>query len=353
MASLLQRLSWVMRQLDARPAGALSMKQLRLWLGQAGILLLPDVKSHHEVEVPQCQDPETGLPLVRTTVVLEVRLLDAASSEALTSRWIGQAVASPARSAEEAIASALEDFLRKTFLDFEPSLVSHHSPQAPPEHAFATSLPHPRPENDDIDLTQTSPALQTPDDQTHQNRPQAPPSLPTHPPMDDTPTPAWKAANALWRALVSEVVTTEVMDRYEEVLEGQHGVSSWREVSAQEIRAVCHGLRKRSAMPSDRRKIGEREEFILSHLPSIPPGSSLTRVEHELERLVRSVESRQKWEKFLSLYLQKMGVKGLDQISGRALIALCRKLRRLSPEERKAFVQHALDQAQGPEDHAA
>ena len=157
-------------------------------------------------------------------------------------------------------------------------------------------------------------------------------------------TPAWKAANALWRALVSAVAPPEVMDAFEAALEREHGVDSWRRVTPEQIRASCHTLRRRSAHPSDVRKISAREEYILSRLDRIPAGSAITRIEHELRRLVLEVEDEATWRAFLALYLEKVGASALTQAPARGVVALCRKLRRLKGQERCDFICGALEQ---------
>ena len=147
----------------------------------------------------------------------------------------------------------------------------------------------------------------------------------------------------------------EVMEAYEQAMERAQGVDSWRKISAEQLREWCHMLRRRSATPSDSRKLGEREEYILAQLEQVPPSSSLDRLSEELLRLCLGCVERSHAEAFLALYLRRMGAQGLHQVSGRSAIALCRKLRRLRPEERAAFILDALrgehasnDQAQSP-----
>ena len=54
----------------------------------------------------------------------------------------------------------------------------------------------------------------------------------------------------------------------------------------------------------------------------------------------------------MELYLEKMKVEKLSEVSGRALIALVRKLRKIHGEEREQFVWRALT-SKDESDHEA
>lgn len=329
---------------------------IRGLLGEQRVMMMPSVKHHHEAALPRLDDePER----VRTTVVLEVTLIDAESNEQISSRWIGQAIDAPEVSYEKAITNALDDFLRKTFLTMAANdevevanddlalegataaaSAARSSIRRRP-HGASTLSPNVA-ANDQLDLLDAR--QRVPSEHSGAAAEQPPEAAREERDDDALPplTESWKAANALWRALVNEVAGHEVMDAFEEALEQQHGVDSWRRISAEDIRASCKALRKRSALPSDVRRISDREEYILAQLPSIPAGSSLTRLERELYRLILEVTDEDTHEAFMALYLEKMSAATLGEVSGRAVIALCRKLRRLKGEERLAFIDRAL-----------
>lgn len=360
-----------------------SFGQLRHVLGRHRVLILPSVKNHNEVVL------EEGKKL-RITVVLEVTLLDADSDDKLTTRWVGQALDAPEVCYEQAVTRALEDFLRKTFLFLpepiaqpvaEPAIrrrpqgAAAHSEGAAPAQAQArldfqaqpavAPKPEPKPEPaQEVEpahkaapvATQTT--LMPPNEQANI----ATPALAPKPQQDPEPTLAvnededeglsrsmlladskpWKAANALWRALVSEVCAAEVMEAYEGALEQRAGVDSWRKIGAEQLREWCHMLRRRSPMPSDLRKISDREEYILSHLEQIPAGSSLDRLEAELRRQASEAVDAQTVDAFMALYLKRMDASHLSEVTGRSAVALCRKLRRLREDERAQFILDAL-----------
>ncbi|MEM1349450.1 MAG: hypothetical protein AAGI01_12885, partial [Myxococcota bacterium] len=153
---------------------------------------------------------------------------------------------------------------------------------------------------------------------------------------------AWKAANAQWRALIHEVTTQDVMKLFEDALEHKHGVDSWRSVTPEQIRQHCLELKRRAKTCSALRQVTDREEFILSHLPHVPEGSALHRITSELERLVLAVVDEDAWEEFVAVYLEKMKVDSISEVPGRNLVALVRKVRRLSLPERLVFLNHAL-----------
>ena len=331
-----------------------SFGALRDALGRHRVMLLPNVKHHHEVTLPHSKDPEQA----RATVVLELTLLDTESDEQLVTRWIGQATDLPGLATERAITRGMEDFLQKTFLlsTPQPTPAPHEtpvrrrpqgaplaSPSAQPQLNLSTpqeppTTPAPAP------TTQNATQLTLLDLQAQEVADQAVNEAVTPAPLPPL-TEAWKASNALWRALVSEVVCAEVMDAFEDALERQHEVDSWRRLTPEQIRVVCHHLRKRTSLAPDVRKLSDREEYILSQLSLIPAGSSLNRLEEELHRLLDSALTRQQRDAFMQLYLQRMNASSLSEIPGRAAIALCRKLRRMSEAERLAFAQQALEQA--------
>jgi len=358
---------------------------IRNMLGKRRIILLPCVKNHHEVALPsRANGQASSFDRVRVTVVLEVSLIDSESEEQITSRWIGQAIDSPETCYDRAITNALEDFLRKTFLviaanDDEPretptstdapepktSTIRRRPEGASPKSPSATSttMNVVMASNDDVDvdmknqleLLEASAKPSTPSSSGKKAESanddavvEAAEEKPTPPPV----TEAWKAANALWRALVAEVVSSEVMDAFEESLEQKYNVDSWRRIEPDEIRTCCKILRKRSATTSDIRRISDREEYILSQLSTVPEGSSLNRVEAELERLTTEVVDKEVHDSFMELYLEKMKVEKLSEVSGRALIALVRKLRKIHGEEREQFVWRALT-SKDESDHEA
>lgn len=361
-----------------------SFGQLRHVLGRHRVLILPSVKNHNEVVL------EEGKKL-RITVVLEVTLLDADSDDKLTTRWVGQALDAPEVCYEQAVTRALEDFLRKTFL-FLPEPISspvaepaiRRRPQGAPSHSEAAApaqvqarldfqaqpaAPAPEPKAEVEPAPQPAPVaaqttLMPPHEQARAADPAPTSQAPLKPQQDPEPQPAlavnededeglsrsmlladskpWKAANALWRALVSEVCAAEVMEAYEGALEQRAGVDSWRKIGAEQIREWCHMLRRRSPMPSDLRKISDREEYILSHLEQIPVGSSLDRLEAELRRQASEAVDAQTVDAFMALYLKRMDASHLSEVTGRSAVALCRKLRRLRDEERAQFILDAL-----------
>lgn len=334
LAALMARVSEL--QQAGRP---ITFGSLRDLLGARGLIVLPSVKNQHEVSLPD--RPE----LMRVTVIVEVSLIDTITQEQLTTRWVGQSVADPLLAYQAAITSAIEDFLRKTFLVSETPDLDLTPTQAPPTtirrqpHGASVAAPAALPQvtvaaaevpvipaNEDVE-----PELD--DNATDESEASKPPL-----------TQAWKAANALWRALVNEVAGHEVMDAFEQSLEVKHDVSSWRAVSAEQIRACCSALNKRSATCSDARKSSDREEYILSQLPKIPPGSSLTRLEAEMRRLLGQVVEDEVVDNFMNLYLQKMRAEELSEVSGRAAVAMCRKLRRLKGAAREEFIAGALAQ---------
>ena len=342
---------------------------IRNMLGKRRIILLPCIKSHHEVALPSHKN---ALDQVRVTVVLEVTMVDSESEEQLSSRWIGQAISGPEDCYDRAITNALEDFLKKTFLviaanDDETSEAREPAREAAnsnirrrPEGASQTSpkATAPAASNDDVpletrdqlELLASTPArVTTPtaatavvNDDVEQPEEEVAAKAPAK--QDPPPvTEAWKAANALWRALVAEVASSEVMDAFEESLEQKHGVDSWRRIEPEEIRACCKILRKRSATTSDVRRISDREEYILSQLATVPEGSSLVRAEAEIKRLTDEVVEEETHDAFMKLYLEKMKVEKLSEVPGRALIALVRKLRKIHGEERRQFIWRALE----------
>lgn len=357
-----------------------SFGMLRGLLGARRILILPQLKKQHEVPLPGTE-PEQA----RATVLIEIALVDAEYGEQLSSRWIGQAVDEPMVATDRAVTKAMEDFLMKTFLilpesDFEqdvsdvvvereqsairrqPQGAALRAPRAQPiktavavssdssntAHTMTTSddvvrplSEHPptresleRGEASQLDLLAMTEAVKV--EAANEDAPSEP-----LPPL----TKEWKTANALWRALVNEVAGAEVMDAFEDAIERQHDVDSWRRLTPQQIRSQCQQLKKRSAMASDVRMMSDREEFVLSKLPFIPEGSSLNRLEEELERLSLQVVDRQTSEAFFALYLEKMNADALSEVPGKAAIALARKMRRLKNIEREEFILAALADA--------
>jgi hypothetical protein len=339
---------------------------MRRLLGQQRILLLPVVKSHGE------RPAHDGL--VCATVELEIVLIDGQTQEHLTGRWIGQAVDSPGDCYRSATQQAMEDFLSTMFLlplratPHHDHPVSHirRRPQgalasspiaapAPPEQAPIVEpseevvAEQPADEQDaplvtppqQLKLLHTPPAVEEPEALIAAAAPVAPP-LPD--PHAEPPTNAWKAANALWRALVSEVSSADVMAAFESSLERYYSVQSWRLVTPEQIRECCQVLRKRTPIPSDVRLISDREEYILAQLDLIPTGSSMERVERELARLTTAVTDDDAHSRFIALYLHKMHADSLASVSGRALIALARKLRKLDATSRRRFILDALDE---------
>lgn len=338
---------------------------IRNMLGKRRIILLPCIKSHHEVALPSHKN---ALDQVRVTVVLEVTMVDSESEEQLSSRWIGQAISGPEDCYDRAITNALEDFLKKTFLiiaanDDEARVVRQQPDEVSPSHirrrpeGASESSPRataPAASNDDVpietrdqlELLANTPARVSSPAVVNDDVEQPEAEAVTDAPKKKDPPPvteAWKTANALWRALVAEVVSSEVMDAFEESLEQKHGVDSWRRIEPEEIRACCKILRKRSATTSDVRRISDREEYILSQLAKVPEGSSLVRAEAEIKRLTDEVVEEETHDAFMKLYLEKMKVEKLSEVSGRALIALVRKLRKIHGEERRQFIWRALE----------
>lgn len=348
---------------------------LRQLLGSRRILILPHIKTQHEVILPDAT-PE----MARATVLVEIALVDAECGEQLTSRWIGQAIDAPMLATEKAITHAMEDFLQKTFLIL-PDATSKPRPQGqgPGEEREEGSAIRRRPQGAHAlspgasPVTHTAPVAPEPAQEKAPLVPPAPSSsqaqldllslMPSQPalaragadtstnqaanedaPSDPLPplTKEWKSANALWRALVNEVGGAEIMEAFEDALERHHQVDSWRRLSPAQIRNICQQLKKRSALPSDRRMMSDREEFILSRLPFIPEGSSMNRLEEELERLTLEVVDRDTCSAFFSLYLDKMNADSLAEVPGKAAIALARKMRRLKPVERDEFIHEAL-----------
>ena len=92
--TLAEKLTDLLTEIERKErAGArIDFALLRNLLGQRRVMLLPSVLNHHQVTLPRAPDePER----VRTTVVLEIALIDARTEEQVTSRWIGQALADP------------------------------------------------------------------------------------------------------------------------------------------------------------------------------------------------------------------------------------------------------------------
>ncbi len=160
---------------------------------------------------------------------------------------------------------------------------------------------------------------------------------------------AWKASNALWRALVSDVVSHAVMGAYEDVLEKKFGVESWRDVSPEQIREVALALKRRARTPAGLKLMSEREEFILHQLPAVPEGSSMDRTRRELSRLVLEVAPEEVFEAFMRVYLERMDAAEITDVPGKSLVALMRKLRKLAALERRELVFRAV----GVADHEA
>lgn len=352
--SLTAKLSTMMREVDEaiQTGAALSFGVLRNMLGRRRVIILPSVKSHTEHVLSDGR--------VRVAVVLEINLMDAESDERVTSRWLGQAVDEPLVCQERAITRALEDFLAKTFLipqsSMRPQTLVRRAPQGASDRPAlaqqaltpsAQPAPQSQPESPvkveavaPPQAATTSPAASPapPSTASQQSMFEAPASAPP----SEGPSKAWKAANALWRALVAEVCGSEVMDEYEAALEREAGVDSWKKVEPEQMREWCAALKRRSALPSDVRRVSDREEYILSHLDAIPASASLNRVGEELHRLTHDVVADDQADDFLNLYMRKMRADGLGAIPGRALVAMCRKLRRLPHEERAAFIEDAL-----------
>lgn len=350
----------------------LDVALIRALLARQRVLVLPRVESHELVELGDGQ--------ARVSLALRVSLVDGESEARLDSRWVGQVCAPREEALELAITRTLEDFLQKTFLAMperrDEQLVLFEAPEVEAEAGVeASAQPVEAREADPVasairrrphDAVATSPAAgipraereprPAPDTWTPPRgrtpRHAEPPTLETTEATleadaeviaaDVNPT-AWKAANALWRALVSAVVSHDIMEQLEDAIEAQHGVDSWRKLSPDLIRESCHQLRKRSPMPSDVRRISEREEYVLAHLSAIPEGSSLERARREITRLVEEVADATTCEAFLTLYLQRVGARTLADVQGRALMALIRKLRRLHGEDRALFIQGALE----------
>lgn len=343
---------------------------LRKLLGQQHIVLLPVVKNHGEREAHD--------GLLCATVELEIVLIDGQTQEHLTGRWVGQAVDAPGVCYRAATQQAVEDFLSTMFLlplraashDQHAGLIRRRpqgaasssavaAPAALPPHAQeqpepAASAEDPAPQEQPEPAPDARPAPQQLKLLPALAQPEAPPVAPAAelpaqaqeveaPRVHaDPPSSAWKAANALWRALVSEVASAEVMDAFESSLEAYYAVESWRDVTPEQIRECCQMLRKRTAIPSDVRLISDREEYILAQLDIIPAGSSMERVERELTRLVEGVTDADTLDRFTALYLRKMHADSLSLVSGRALIALARKLRKLDASSRRRFILDAL-----------
>jgi hypothetical protein len=323
---------------------------LRHLLGTQRILILPHIKSQHEVAVPGTS-PEQA----RATVIVEISLVDAEHAEQITSRWIGQAQDAPMIATEKAITHAMEDFLQKTFLVIDDSELTAQLPQGSqirrrPQGAPPTSTQVTTPASAPDPVTTTAHTSPPPAQQAQLDLLDLPPTPAANEdaPSDPLPplTKEWKSANALWRALVNEVASAEVMDAFEDAIEREHAVDSWRRLPPAQIRSVCQQLKKRSALPPDIRKMSDREEYILSKLPLIPEGSSLNRLSAELHRLSIAVVSARAHEAFLALYLEKMNAEQLSEVPGKAVIALARKMRRLKPEPRETFILQALADAE-------
>lgn len=349
--SLKAKLTTILTHVDqaVSQGASLHFGMLRSMLGQHRIMILPSVKNYTE-------HPSTD-GMTRVTVVVEVALLDGESDDQLTTRWVGQAVDVPELCYERAITCALEDFLQKTFLITEAPVQASQVEVAQPVESTIRR----RPQGASPQSPVASPSqvvakdATTPEEAPKRKKP-AQQSIfvpqPTEEPANEdqldyyADQKAWKAANALWRALVAEVCSSEVMAVYEAALEQQEGVDSWTRIDPDTIRQWCAALRRRSSLPSDVRKLSDREEYILSQLPHIPRGSSLDRVEEEMRRLALEVVSVEEVDAFQSLYLEKMNVEGLEKVAGRALIAMCRKLRRLKDAEREAFIMEALGNRQ-------
>ncbi len=374
MLAIISKLSQLIAALPS-PQEPRPFLTLRNLLAQRRLILLPSLVE--ALELPAAEPHH-----VRARVTLDLRLIDGDSGEQLAARWIGQAEGPPLTCYERAITQGLEDFLTKTLWLYDTAHTAtperelsaiRRTPQPPSPLDEAASqlalLPSPpdeapQPEQASQDDPQDV-ATPQPEDQpepvtarkhqvaevaviTEVAKPIAHVSPPSDDDADHDPT-AWKAANALWRALVSEVCSAEVMAAYEAALEARLGVDSWRLVPAHLVREQCQQLRRRSTTPSDARRLSDREEHILSQLPTVPPGASLERAERELRRLVEEVSSPQTADDFISLYLEKLGADAFAQVAGRSLIAMCRKLRRFRPEERDLYVRDVLGQAQEPQ----
>lgn len=340
---LTAKLSNMMREVDEaiRTGAALSFGALRNMLGRRRVIILPSVKSHTEHALNDGR--------VRVAVVLEISLMDAESDERMVTKWVGQAVDEALVCHERAITRALEDFLAKTFLipqsSMRPQTLVRRAPQGASESApRIKSAPQAPPAPKPVVAKEIQPELPV-TTQTLVETPQASQQsifdTPAAAPAKE-PDKAWKAANALWRALVAEVCGSEVMEAYEDAMEAKALVDSWKKVDADQMRQWCATLKRRSAIPSDVRRISDREEYILSQLPAIPASASLNRVGEELHRLTQDAVGATRADAFLKLYMRKMRADGLGSITGRALIAMCRKLRRLKLDERAAFIEDAL-----------
>ena len=357
--SLTAKLSQIASHCEALVPARPSFGDLRAMLGRQRVLILPHIKSHSETILPG-DGPERA----RATVLVEIDLIDAEHAEQLTTRWIGQAEDAPMIATDKAVTRAMEDFLTRTFLLFKPSHASPPLAADPaPSPAAATTPRSPssvrrQPHGAPLASPRATPPALPAEPARAAARPSAGSAqldlleLAARAVNEDAPseplpplTKEWKSANALWRALVNEVAGAETMEAFEDALERQHQVDSWRRLTAAQIRAVCLELNKRSALAPNSRLLSDREEFILAQLPLVPEGSSLNRLRGELERLVTSCVDEATSRSFIALYLERMNAERLSEVPGKAAIALTRKLRRLSDDKRERFVLDALKSA--------
>jgi len=335
---------------------------------QHRVMILPSFKNHHEVDV--LIDGEQRL---RVTAIVEFTMIDGASGDQISSRWVGKAIGAQEDARDLAVDHAMEDFFKKTFFlpDFAPITQprqtsirrrpqgTHASSQvsSPASAPLQTQLPEEQPVKPaDLDargelVTQNQLALidamaapetiEEPASEVVSDEAEARQEA-REAAVIEYDMKAWKAANAQWRALVNEVTTQDVMQLFEDALEKKHDVDSWRKVTPEQIRKHCLKLKRRAKTCSALRQVTDREEFILSHLPYVPEGSALRRLTSELERLVLAVVDEDSWEQFVAVYLEKMTADSLSEVPGRNLVALVRKVRKLSLPDRLVFVNNAL-----------
>ncbi len=391
----------------SRAGSTLDFGSMRALLGKRRVLMLPSVKEHREVSAPSEQDADR----VRATVVLELKLEDIDTGEQIVTNWVGRALANPSESIDLAVLAAMREFMRTMFLVVTEGPANDQVEHAdPPQRSAVRRRPQGAPEGSPVaSPTQAAPEVRAEEPAPAQEvtaevldaiAPAEPEQAPVEPPTEDAPeiapapihTPtaqlelldalhvaapappepanadeeaereeaaerareeyaykAWKASNALWRALVSDVVSHEVMNAYEDVLEKKFCVDSWKEVSPEQIREVALTLKRRARTPAGLKLMSEREEFILHQLPSIPEGSSMDRTRRELERLVLEVAPEEVFASFMRVYLERMDASEITDVPGKSLVALMRKLRKLGATERRELVFRAV----GVADHEA
>ncbi|MEM1348231.1 MAG: hypothetical protein AAGI01_06745, partial [Myxococcota bacterium] len=107
--SLALKLATILEEVDALvESGAhLDLGSMRRIFTSHRVMVLPSVKNHHEIDVVI-----DGAQYLRVTAIVEFTMMDGASGEQLSSRWVGKAIGAQEDARDRAVDRAMEDFFQ-------------------------------------------------------------------------------------------------------------------------------------------------------------------------------------------------------------------------------------------------